>query len=162
MSAEATRLPGLAPQSFAPEKTKYAAGRTRVLYGLSGLTFLLVVLGVLFAVGTLVASALVGPKNTGPGKETTYESGMVPVGDTRRRFNVRFYILAMIFLVFDVGVILFYPWASIFSTYAQSTAGADRMGFSFATLLLGEAALLMLILLVAYIYAAGKGVFKFE
>src|SRR3954462_6506243 len=49
MSAEATRLPGLTPQSLAPEKTKYTAGRTRLLYGLSGLTFLLVVTGVVLA-----------------------------------------------------------------------------------------------------------------
>lgn len=123
---------------------------------------MLVILGILFAVGTLIASAVVGPRRTGPGKETTYESGMVPVGDTRRRFNVRFYILAMIFLVFDVGVILFYPWASIFGTWAQSNAGADHIGFAYSTLLLIQAVLLMAILLTAYVYAWGKGVFKFE
>lgn len=123
---------------------------------------LLVLIGLAFAVGTLVASALVGPSRTGPGKETTYESGMVPVGDTRRRFNVRFYILAMIFLVFDVGVILFYPWASIFGIYAASPAGPAGAGIGYGTLLLLQAALLTLILLVAYVYAYGKGVFRFE
>ena len=40
---------------------------------------------------------------------------MVPIGDTRKRFNVRFYIVAMIFLVFDVEIVFFYPWATIFS-----------------------------------------------
>lgn len=123
---------------------------------------LLVLIGLAFAIGTLVASSLVGPRRTGPGKETTYESGMVPVGDTRRRFNVRFYMLAMIFLVFDVGVILFYPWASIFGSYAASTATPAGTGFTYGTLLLVQAALLALILLVAYVYAYGKGVFRFE
>ena len=54
-------------------------------------------------------------RRTGPGKEATYESGMVPIGDTRKRFNVRFYIVAMIFLVFDVEIVFFYPWATIFA-----------------------------------------------
>ena len=85
---------------------------------------------------------------------------MVPVGDTRRRFNVRFYVLAMIFLVFDVGIILFYPLATIFGAYTRSTeTGADMR---YGTMLLIEAALLVAILLTAYLYALCKGVFKFE
>jgi NADH-quinone oxidoreductase subunit A len=123
---------------------------------------LLILIGIAFTVGTLVASAIVGPARSGPGKDSTYESGMVPVGDTRRRFNVRFYVLAMIFLVFDVGIILFYPWASIFGTYAHSGAFSDAAGMSFGSLLLLEAAVLLAILLTAYLYALGKGVFKFE
>ena len=123
---------------------------------------LLILIGVIFAVGTLAASAVFGPSRTGPGKESTYESGMVPVGDTRRRFNVRFYILAMIFLVFDVGIILFYPWASIFGTYAASAATPSDSGLAYGTLLLLQAGLLLAILLVAYMYALGKGVFRFE
>src|SRR5580698_10592238 len=67
----------------------------------------------------IAASIIVGPKRTGPGKETTYESGMVPIGDARKRFNVRFYIVAMIFLVFDVEVIFFYPWATIFAKHVK-------------------------------------------
>lgn len=123
---------------------------------------LLVVIGIAFAVGTLIASAIVGPSRTGPGKETTYESGMVPVGDTRRRFNVRFYVLAMIFLVFDVGIILFYPWASIFGTFVHSGAVSDEAGMTYGTLLLVQAIVMLAILLTAYLYALGKGVFKFE
>src|SRR5687767_1293146 len=77
---------------------------------------LLLLIGIGFAIGNVVLSSVIGPSRTGPGKETTYESGMVPVGDTRRRFNVRFYIVAMIFLVFDVDIIFMYPWATIFTT----------------------------------------------
>src|SRR4051794_15524390 len=80
---------------------------------------LLIVIGILFAVGNIVASLIIGPSRTGPAKETTYESGMIPIGDTRKRFNVRFYIVAMIFLVIDVDIIFFYPWASIFAPIIQ-------------------------------------------
>jgi hypothetical protein len=54
---------------------------------------LLLIIGIGFSVGNIVASIIIGPSRTGPGKEQTYESGMVPIGDTRRRFNVRFYIV---------------------------------------------------------------------
>lgn len=123
---------------------------------------LLLAIGIAFSVGTLIASALVGPSRTGPGKETTYESGMVPVGTARRRFNVRFYILAMIFLVFDVGIILFYPWATIYKPFIDSGAFNSEAGMTYGSLLLLQAAVLAAILLVAYLYALGKGVFKFE
>src|SRR5688500_792065 len=75
---------------------------------------LLIIIAIGFAVGNVVLSIWIGPKRTGPGKGTTYESGMVPTGDARQRFNVRFYLVAMIFLVFDVEIVFFYPWATIF------------------------------------------------
>jgi len=56
----------------------------------------MIIIGIGFAVGNLALSIIIGPRRTGPGKETAYESGMLPVGDTRRRFNARFYIVAMI------------------------------------------------------------------
>ena len=76
---------------------------------------LLTLIAIGFAVANLALSIIVGPGRTGQVKESTYESGMVPFGDARRRFNVRFYIVAMIFLVFDVDIIFFYPWATIFA-----------------------------------------------
>jgi NADH-quinone oxidoreductase subunit A len=114
---------------------------------------LLLVIGIGFAVGNLVISLLIGPSRTGPGKEATYESGMVPVGDTRRRFNVRFYIVAMIFLVFDVEIVFMYPWATIFAEKANTPIGG---------LLLLEMAVFVGILLLAYVYAWGKGVFRWD
>jgi NADH-quinone oxidoreductase subunit A len=114
---------------------------------------LLLLIGIGFAVGNLVISLLVGPSRTGPGKEATYESGMVPVGDTRRRFNVRFYIVAMIFLVFDVEIVFMYPWATIFAPKANSAIGG---------MLLVEMVIFVAILLLAYVYAWGKGVFRWD
>jgi NADH-quinone oxidoreductase subunit A len=116
---------------------------------------LLIILGIGFAIGNIVLSVLIGPRRTGPGKATTYESGVLPVGDTRRRFNVRFYVVAMIFLVFDVDIIFFYPFATVFPKSAvleQPVAGA----------MLVEMIIFVVILLVAYFYAWGKGVFRWD
>jgi NADH-quinone oxidoreductase subunit A len=118
---------------------------------------LLLLIAIGFAVGNVVLSVLVGPSRTGPGKETTYESGMMPVGDTHRRFNVRFYIVAMIFLVIDVEIVFFYPWASIFPRVAASPVLADQ-----STVLLVEMLVFAALLLVAYFYAWGKGIFRWD
>src|SRR3954466_12201827 len=82
---------------------------------------LLIVIAIGFAIANIALSILIGPSRTGPGKEETYESGMVPIGDTRKRFNVRFYIVAMIFLVFDVEIVFMYPWATIFAKGVEAS-----------------------------------------
>jgi NADH-quinone oxidoreductase subunit A len=120
---------------------------------------LLVVIAIGFGVGNLVISLVIGPRRSGPGKETTYESGMVPVGDTRQRFNVRFYIVAMIFLVFDVEIVFMYPWATIFAPASQA---GPVGGFNLAGFLLVEMFIFVAILLLAYFYAWGKGVFRWD
>jgi NADH-quinone oxidoreductase subunit A len=116
---------------------------------------MLLIIGILFVAGTITMSLIVGPSRTGPGKESTYESGMTPVGDSRKRFNVRFYVVAMIFLVFDVDIIFFYPLCSIF----RQTAIADH---ALAGALLVDIVLFVAILLIAYLYAWGKGVFRWD
>lgn len=127
---------------------------------------LLLVMAIGFAAGNIILSVIVGPGRTGPGKEQTYESGMVPVGDTRQRFNVRFYIVAMIFLVFDVDIIFMYPWATIFATQTRNSAAGGAatspLGIEFGTLLLIEMFIFIALLLVAYLYAWGKGVFRWD
>ena len=120
---------------------------------------LLLVIAIGFAVVNVAASLIIGPSRTGPGKEVTYESGMVPIGDTRKRFNVRFYIVAMIFLVFDVEIIFLYPWAAIFSPAAANRTADGRQ---FGAMLLVEMVIFVIILLVAYLYAWGKGVFRWD
>lgn len=120
---------------------------------------LLLVIAIGFAVTNIAASLLIGPSRTGPGKEQTYESGMVPIGDTRKRFNVRFYIVAMIFLVFDVEIVFLYPWATIF---APAAADRTQGGGQFSAMLLVEMAVFVAILLLAYLYAWGKGVFRWD
>jgi NADH-quinone oxidoreductase subunit A len=117
---------------------------------------LLVVIGIGFAFANIALSLWLGPKRTGPGKETAYESGMVPIGDARKRFNVRFYIVAMVFLVFDVEIVFFYPWATIFAKHVHDDSTSDGL------ILLMEMITFVAILLVAYFYAWGKGVFRWD
>jgi NADH-quinone oxidoreductase subunit A len=117
---------------------------------------LLLVIGIGFAVANIALSIWVGPKRTGPGKEVAYESGMVPIGDTRRRFNVRFYIVAMVFLVFDVEIVFIYPWATIFARHVHTDSTNDGL------ILLLEMVAFVVILLVGYFYAWGKGVFRWD
>jgi NADH-quinone oxidoreductase subunit A len=119
---------------------------------------LLVVIAVGFAVTNIAVSLFVGPSRTGPGKETTYESGMAPVGDTRRRFNVRFYLVAILFVAFDVEIVVLYPWASTFAQAAESNAVNGGLG----TLMLCGMLFFTLLILVGYAYDVGKGVLKFE
>ena len=116
---------------------------------------LMVVIGLGFGVGNLVLSLWIGPRRQGEGKSEAYESGMVPIGDTRRRFNVRFYIVAMIFLVFDVDIIFFYPFAVIFPGKVLSDHAASGM-------LLLSIIVFVVTLLIAYFYAWGKGVFRWD
>src|SRR3954470_18483566 len=116
---------------------------------------LLILIALGFAVGNIVISLIVGPSRQGDVKGGTYESGMVPIGDTRRRFNVRFYIVAMIFLVIDVDIIFFYPWATIFSPYVAKAPAEGK-------LMLIEMLIFVGTLLLAYVYAWGKGVFRWD
>ncbi len=119
---------------------------------------LLLVIGIGFAATNILISIWIGPKRTGPGKETTYESGMVPVGDTRSRFNVRFYLVAILFVAFDVEIVILYPWASV---YAEAVAAGDAAAGLGGIMLLGMLVFTGLIL-IGYVYDIGKGVLKFE
>ena len=114
----------------------------------------LVVIAVLFAGGNLILTHLFGPKKEGPTKFITYESGVNPIGTARKRFNVRFYILAMTFLVFDVEIIFLYPWAVTFAKLAPKSPEAG--------LFLGRIVFFIATSVVAYVYAWRKGVFRWD
>lgn len=97
-------------------------------------------------------------------KQGTYESGVPTVSDARRQFNVRFYVVAMIFLLFDVEVVFLWPWAPVFYASATHESGVVTMGGVVLGkgFLLAEMALFLLILLVGYVYAWRKGVFEWD
>ena len=73
-------------------------------------------LGVGFSGGNLVLSQFIGPRRPSPEKSAPYECGMPAVGDARERMSVKFYLVAMIFLLFDIEVAFLYPWAIAFRT----------------------------------------------
>lgn len=115
----------------------------------------------------MVLTHLIGPKRTGPVKETVYESGVDPFGDARKRFNVHFYIIAMLFLLFDVEIVFFYPWAMLFgrltapSGAAQSAFAAAMRDNQFGPgFFMIEMLVFIGVLGVGYIYAWRRGVFR--
>jgi NADH-quinone oxidoreductase subunit A len=71
----------------------------------------MILLGAAFGAGSVLLSRLVGPKNPTPEKLAPYECGVPPVGDARERHSVKFYLVAMMFLLFDIEVAFLYPWA---------------------------------------------------
>jgi NADH-quinone oxidoreductase subunit A len=115
--------------------------------------YLVVILG--FAAATLVLAHLVGPKKKTPVKLMPYESGMDPIGDARQRFDVKFYLIAILFLVFDVELLFLYPWAV---TYKE--AGwilPEELGVVF-----WEVLVFLATVVVAYVYAWRRGVFRWR
>ncbi|HEV2360189.1 MAG TPA: NADH-quinone oxidoreductase subunit A [Acidimicrobiales bacterium] len=76
--------------------------------------FFMIVLGILFAGLSFVASKLLAPQRPTAAKEAPYECGIVPTHEPVQRFPVRFYLVAMIFIIFDIEVIFIFPWAVIY------------------------------------------------
>lgn len=79
---------------------------------------ILIVVSVGFAVVVLTISWLLAPSKPDASKDSTYECGMDPVGDARDRYSVRFYVVAMLFIIFDVETIFLFPWAVVFKQNA--------------------------------------------
>jgi NADH-quinone oxidoreductase subunit A len=130
-------------------------------------TLVLVVVGI--AIAILVLTHLIGPKRSGARKDDTYESGMEPIGDTRRRFSVRFYLIAVLFLIFDVEIVFLYPWA-VLAPRLHAPAGSPhhawaqgllRDGYTPGFMLLAIG-LFFALLLVGFIYEWRRGVFKWN
>jgi NADH-quinone oxidoreductase subunit A len=101
-----------------------------------------------FGIGALLIGEIFRLKKPYSDKLMPYESGNPPVGEPRYRFSVKFYIIAMLFVVFDVEAIFLYPWAIVF----------DKIGlYAFV-----EMIIFIVILLVGYIYAWKKGAFNWD
>lgn len=79
-----------------------------------GRVLIFLIVGAVFVAGGLIMSWLLRPNRPYPSKLSTYECGETPIGDTRVRFNIRFYVVALIFLIFDVEVVFLFPWAMVF------------------------------------------------
>jgi len=122
--------------------------------------FIYLIAVVLFAAGVLVVTHLpfLKPKKRTAVKLMPYESGMDPIGDARQRFDVKFYLVAILFLVFDVELLFLYPWAV--AAYGD-TAGAS-LPAEFRTIVFWEVLVFLATLAVAYVYAWRKEVFKWR
>ena len=105
--------------------------------------FLFLVVGIVVVGLTIVLSRIIHPRNITDEKLTTYECGEDPVGDSWIRFNNRFYIIALIFIIFDIEVVFLFPWAIVFK----------RLGmFAFI-----EMMVFIAILMVGFAYVWAKG-----
>ena len=140
--------------------------------------FLFLLVGVMTAIGMAGASAVLGPRRSTPVKQMPYESGMDPIGDARQRFDIRYYLVAIAFLLFDVELLFLYPWA-----VAQWSAGVpavvaapvDPSGPVAAATVVGvgippafrdtvfvEILIFVVVLAAAFAYAWRKGVFEWR
>jgi NADH-quinone oxidoreductase subunit A len=128
------------------------------------------------AVGLLAVGGLLGPRRTSAVKEMPYESGMDPIHDARRRFDVRFHLVAIAFLIFDVELLFLYPWA-VASRHpegidaavldAQRMSAAVGLGDSFQIefsrgLVFAEVMVFIGLLAVGLLYAWRKGVLRWR
>ena len=75
---------------------------------------ILIILAVVMSAIAIALSAVLGPRKANAVKASPYESGMVPIGDARLRFSIRFYVVAILFILFDIEAIYLYPWAVLF------------------------------------------------
>lgn len=115
---------------------------------------------VLFAVGTLAASHLFPFKPRKPTrvKQMPYESGMDPVGSARLQFDIKYYLIAILFLVFDVELLFLYPWAVI--AYGESVDATWKLVFG--KIVFVEILIFLATLVIGYVYAWKKGVFQWR
>ena len=145
--------------------------------------FLFILVAIMTAVGMLAASALLGPKRVTAVKQMPYESGMDPIGDARQRFDVRYYLVAIVFLLFDVELLFLYPWAvaqwsapaPVTAAVSESPPTGSPVASALATsapiagipheyrnLVFYEILAFIAILAAAYAYAWRKGVFEWR
>jgi NADH-quinone oxidoreductase subunit A len=107
-----------------------------------------VVVALFFGIWSLVVSYLVQPKYPEPEKLTSYECGSEPFSDARMPFPVRYYIFAMLFVIFDIEVIFLYPWAVVFNKI-------ELIGLIEMLVFIG-------LFVVAYVYAWRKGALEWD
>jgi NADH-quinone oxidoreductase subunit A len=122
--------------------------------------YLLAILG--FAVSALLVTHLIGPKKRTPVKQMPYESGMDPIGDARQRFDVKFYLVAILFLVFDVELLFLYPWAAMYPWSGAPGEPGSVLPAELHTLVFWEVIVFLASVVVAYIYAWRRGVFRWR
>jgi NADH-quinone oxidoreductase subunit A len=128
---------------------------------------LFAVASTLLCVGLLSVGSLLGPKRDSATKEMPYESGMNPIHDTHRRFDVRFHLVAIAFLIFDVELLFLYPWAVASRNAAGLPAAVEEAaslgieGYS-RLLVFGEVMVFVGLLAAGLVYAWRKGVFQWR
>lgn len=112
---------------------------------------ILMAIGAIIAAAGLTVSTLIGPKIPNRKKDSAFECGVPGVGTTHQRVSVRFYLVAILFLLFDVETVFFYPWAVAFKKY-----------LSINNFIIVEMGVFVGILLVGYFYVFKKGALEWD
>ena len=112
-----------------------------------------------FAVTNIVLSHLVGKRKNTRAKLMPYECGMDPVGSAHQRFSVKFYLIAMLFILFDIEAVFLLPWAVVFKTMISALTLHGRPARSFVFF---EMMIFIAVLLVGYVYVWKKGLFEWN
>jgi len=124
---------------------------------------LFVAIAAAVSVGLVAFASVVGPRRRGGSvKAMPYESGMDPVHDTRRRYDVRFHLVAITFLVFDVELLFLYPWAVASRSAAGIDAAVAEGLVSCRPLVFAGAMAFIALVVVGFAYDWRKGVFKWR
>jgi len=110
-----------------------------------------------FAVTNIVLSHVVGKRKNTRAKLMPYECGMDPVGSAHQRFSVKFYLIAMLFILFDIEAVFLLPWAVVFKTMTRALTLYGQRSFVFF-----EMMIFIAVLLVGYIYVWKKGLFEWN
>ncbi len=119
----------------------------------------------LIAAAMLIAAHVFGPgARHGSVKDAPYESGMPPIVDIQRRFNIRFYIVAVLFLLFDVEVVFLWPWARVFHSAATdgTTIPLDHGGVAGKGFLLVGMGIFFVMLVFGLLYEWKRGAFQWD
>ena len=114
--------------------------------------FMVVAFAVIFAIVVVYSSKLIGPQRPTPEKLSTYESGMKPVGSTQERVSVKYYLVAMLFIIFDLEVIFIYPWAVQFK----------KLFSELGTSVFYSMLIFLIVLELGYLYVYKKGGLKWD
>jgi NADH-quinone oxidoreductase subunit A len=113
---------------------------------------LIIIIGFIFSIILLKVDEWVGPRKPSIEKMTTYESGMEPIRTARERFSVKYYMVAILFILFDVEVVFLYPWA----------VNYKQLSKEFGLFVFIEMFVFIMILLIGYFYIWKKGAFKWD
>ena len=113
--------------------------------------FIVFIVAAGFVFVSLIATHLIGPRINNPVKMMPYESGVDPVGETRIRFSIRYFLIALLFIIFDIEIVFLYPWAVVFGDF-----------LSYGPFIFFEMVVFLSILVFGFVYVWRNGALEWE
>ncbi len=114
--------------------------------------FIILTIALLFGVVNVAFSSIFGPSRPNKEKNSTYESGVEPIGSARERFSIKYYMVSVLFILFDIEVVFLYPWAVSFVNFEPA-----KMVYSFISVII-----FVVLLLIGYLYVIRKGALNWD